>query len=52
MALELAHSLVPKRRNKALAKPNETTQKPTIGLTNNEFGDNNYLHIGNVVSLG
>lgn len=55
MAFELAHSLVPKRHQKALAKPNDAPREPAhpaIDVANNGFGDNNYLHIGNVVNLG
>lgn len=47
-------SLVPKRHNKTLTKPTEVPAPPElgIGVTNNGFGDNNFLHIGNVISLG
>ncbi|EYE95707.1 uncharacterized protein EURHEDRAFT_377279 [Aspergillus ruber CBS 135680] len=47
-------SLVPKRHHKALTNPTEapTPHEPGIGVTNNGFGDNNFLHIGNVISLG
>lgn len=48
------HSLVPKRHHKALTKPTEppAPSESGIGVTNNGFGDNNFLHIGNVISLG
>jgi len=45
-------SLVPKRHHKALTKPTEAPHEPGIDVNNNGFGDNTYLHIGNVISLG